>query len=151
MRDLDIPEKLAEVSRELGRLFCLRGGCRNQQTFWPKPEQSARASLIYFTADVLSALWPLSWGQQFRKWRGGSTWLCHIHLFNWSDLICNRDCKPGMSPEWQLLFSLDSSPGLGATWILLCSSHFCFLGLSPLHFSSCIFKTTCLPPSAVKF
>ena len=56
MRDLDIPEKLAEVPRELGRLFCLRGGCRNQQTFWPKPEQSARASLIYFTADVLSAL-----------------------------------------------------------------------------------------------
>lgn len=112
MHDLEIPETLAEVPGEPGRLFSLRGGCRNQHIFWRMQEQWTRASLIYFTADVLSVLWPLSWGQQFRKWRGSSTWLCHIHLFNWSDLICNGACKLGTSPEWQLLFSsVGSSPG----------------------------------------
>lgn len=134
MHDLKIPEKLADLPREPGRLFSLEEIVETRAHF-DGYRSSGPGCLIYSIADVLSVLWPLSWGQQFRKWTVGSMWLCHTHLFNWSDLICNRDCKLSESPEWQgLLSSMGSSPGPWAAGIILCKSLFCFPGLSPHHF-----------------
>lgn len=115
-------------------------------------EQWTGVSLIYFTADVLSVLWPLSWGQQFRKWRGGSTWLCHTHLFNWSDLIRDSDCKLSESPEWwRRLSSMGCSPGPWASWIILCKSLFCFPGHSPHHFPPVPSRWLVFLPQQLKF
>lgn len=122
--DLKTPPKLADLPGEPGRWFS-GGDYRSQGTLWLMQEQWASMSLIYLTEAILSVFWPLSWGQQLRKWRGGSTWLCH--LFNWSDLICNRALSATVS-------SMGCSPGPWASWIILYKSNFCFPGLSPHQF-----------------
>lgn len=102
MRDLKTPEKLADLPGEPGRLFSLEEIAETRAHFDDAEVVDQGVSDLSYCSCSF-CFWPLSWGQQFRKRRGSSSWLCCTRLFNWSDLICNRNCMLSESPKWRLL------------------------------------------------
>lgn len=109
----------------------LRGDCRSQCTFWQVREQWTQVLWFILQQMFFCVLWPLSWGQQFRKWRGGSPWCCHIHLFNWNDLgwwwgeQSRRECWVAAAVS-----VVRFSPGFWLPWVPLVNL------LALYHFSS---------------